>query len=112
MPQNWYLIFSFALIESFVIAILLTALMRVLALRLGVVDRPGERKMHKEPVPLLGGVAIYLTFNLVILSNLGLLMLSRNWTSPGSKIISSPSSARLPCGPSLGSLRGPLSSSF
>ncbi len=76
MPQNWYLIFSFALIESFVIAILLTALMRVVALRLGVVDQPGERKMHKEPVPLLGGVAIYLTFNLVILSNLGLLMLS------------------------------------
>ena len=28
MPQNWYLIFSFALIESFVVAILLTALMR------------------------------------------------------------------------------------
>ena len=76
MPPSWYLIVSFALIGSFVVAILLTALMRVVALRLGVVDRPGIRKMHSEPVPLLGGVAIYLTFNIVILSNLGLLMLS------------------------------------
>ena len=76
MSQNWYLIFSFALLESFIVAICLTALMRVLALRWGIVDRPGDRKMHSEPVPLLGGVAIYLTFNIVILSNLGLLMLA------------------------------------
>ncbi len=76
MSQNWYLIFSFALIESFVLSILLTALMRVIAIRLGIVDRPGDRKMHKEPVPLLGGVAIYLTFNIVIVLNLGVLMLS------------------------------------
>ena len=76
MSQNWYLIFSFALLESFIVAICLTALMRVLALRWGIVDCPGDRKMHSEPVPLLGGVAIYLTFNIVILSNLGLLMLA------------------------------------
>jgi len=76
MFQNWYLIFGIALVESFVVAICLTALMRKLALRLKVVDQPGDRKMHSEPVPLLGGVAIYLTFNVVILANLGILMLS------------------------------------
>ncbi|MCH7909550.1 MAG: undecaprenyl/decaprenyl-phosphate alpha-N-acetylglucosaminyl 1-phosphate transferase [Candidatus Hydrogenedentes bacterium] len=76
MSQNWYLIFSYALLESFIIAICLTGLMRVLALRWGIVDQPGDRKMHSEPVPLLGGVAIYLTFNIVILLNLGLLMLA------------------------------------
>ncbi|MDK1020949.1 MAG: MraY family glycosyltransferase [Candidatus Hydrogenedentes bacterium] len=76
MSQNWYLIFSYVLLESFIIAICLTGLMRVLALRWGIVDQPGDRKMHSEPVPLLGGVAIYLTFNIVILLNLGLLMLA------------------------------------
>ena len=58
MSQNWYLIFGFALLESFIIAICLTALMRVLALRWGIVDRPGDWKMPSEPVPLPGGVAI------------------------------------------------------
>ncbi len=76
MSPNWYLIFGYALIESFIIAICLTALMRFLAVRWGVVDQPGDRKMHSEPVPLLGGVAIYLTFNIVILVNLGLLTLA------------------------------------
>lgn len=43
------------------IALALTPLARWAALRLGVVDRPdGRRKLHKQPVPLLGGVALYL----------------------------------------------------
>lgn len=37
----------------------LTPAARQLALRLGVVDRPGARKLHLNPVPLLGGLAIY-----------------------------------------------------
>lgn len=74
MIQNWYLIFSYALVESFLVAIMLTALMRHTALRFRIVDRPGLRKMHDAPVPLLGGVAIYLTFNLVILINLAVLL--------------------------------------
>ena len=76
MLQNWYLIFSFALVESFVVAIGLTGIMRRLAIRFNIVDSPGERKMHVAPVPLLGGVAIYLSFNLVILTNLGLVLLA------------------------------------
>ncbi len=76
MIGNWYLIFSYILIESFLFAIVLTALMRRVAFGLGIVDRPGERKVHKEPVPLLGGVAIYLSFNLVILVNLWILLRS------------------------------------
>ncbi len=34
-------------------------LLRRLALRLGIVDMPAARKQHADPVPLLGGVAIY-----------------------------------------------------
>ncbi|WP_274366141.1 MraY family glycosyltransferase [Paenibacillus thermotolerans] len=32
---------------------------RSLALQYGFVDRPAARKIHKHPIPLLGGVAIY-----------------------------------------------------
>lgn len=32
---------------------------RQLALRVGMVDHPGPRKVHVEPTPLLGGIAIY-----------------------------------------------------
>ncbi len=41
----------------------LTPPLRVAALRFGIVDRPDERlKRHREPVPYLGGIAIYLAF--------------------------------------------------
>jgi UDP-GlcNAc:undecaprenyl-phosphate/decaprenyl-phosphate GlcNAc-1-phosphate transferase len=38
----------------------LTVPVRQLALRVGMVDHPGPRKVHLEPMPLLGGLAIYL----------------------------------------------------
>jgi UDP-GlcNAc:undecaprenyl-phosphate GlcNAc-1-phosphate transferase len=38
----------------------LTPLVRRLARKLGFVDRPAERKVHAEPVPLGGGVALVL----------------------------------------------------
>jgi|SRR5579862_1981831 len=37
----------------------LTVPVRALALRVGMVDRPGPRKVHLQPIPLLGGLAIY-----------------------------------------------------
>jgi UDP-GlcNAc:undecaprenyl-phosphate GlcNAc-1-phosphate transferase len=36
----------------------LTVPVRQLALRTGMVDHPGPRKVHAQPMPLLGGVAI------------------------------------------------------
>ena len=52
---------------SFVLAALLalytTPLMRAAALKFGIVDRPdGKLKHQKEPVPYLGGLAVYLAF--------------------------------------------------
>lgn len=48
-----------ALIIAFVASGSLTGPVRQLALRLGMVDRPGLRKVHSVPIPLLGGLAIY-----------------------------------------------------
>ena len=44
----------------------LTGPVRHLALRFGMVDKPGPRKVHVNPIPLLGGIAIYLAFVLAI----------------------------------------------
>jgi UDP-GlcNAc:undecaprenyl-phosphate GlcNAc-1-phosphate transferase len=40
-------------------SLMLTAPVRALALRVGMVDLPGPRKVHVKPIPLLGGLAIY-----------------------------------------------------
>jgi UDP-GlcNAc:undecaprenyl-phosphate GlcNAc-1-phosphate transferase len=56
---------------AFVIALcsslILTVPIRHLALRYGMVDKPGPRKVHVKPIPLLGGIAIYLGFALAVL---------------------------------------------
>ena len=41
-------------------SLLLTLPVRALAIRVGMVDLPGPRKVHVQPIPLLGGLAIYL----------------------------------------------------
>jgi len=43
-------------------AIILTPLVRKIALALGVVDKPGGRKVHRRNMPTLGGVAIAVGF--------------------------------------------------
>ncbi len=58
MHTTFLLIFASAL----VMAIGGTPLVRRVALRLGVIDRPNARKIHVDPIPLLGGVAIYGAF--------------------------------------------------
>jgi UDP-GlcNAc:undecaprenyl-phosphate GlcNAc-1-phosphate transferase len=52
------LIFLTALIFS----IVSTPIARRIALAVGVVDAPAARKVHTDPVPLLGGAAIYVAF--------------------------------------------------
>jgi UDP-GlcNAc:undecaprenyl-phosphate GlcNAc-1-phosphate transferase len=44
-----------------------TPIARRIAIRLGVVDMPGARKIHASPIPLLGGVAVYFAFLLAVL---------------------------------------------
>jgi UDP-GlcNAc:undecaprenyl-phosphate/decaprenyl-phosphate GlcNAc-1-phosphate transferase len=59
-----YIWFVIAVVVSFA----LTAGVRLVALRYGVVDNPGlERKIHTKPIPLMGGVAVYLAFSVVLI---------------------------------------------
>src|SRR5215471_14738751 len=52
-----------AFILSFGFALYLTPLMRKAALQLGIVDKPdGLLKKHRDPIPYLGGLAVFLAF--------------------------------------------------
>ena len=48
-------------------SLFLTVPVRALAIRVGMVDSPGPRKVHLTPIPLLGGLAIYAGVMLAIL---------------------------------------------
>ncbi len=49
----------------------LTVPVRQLALRVGMVDHPGPRKVHLQPIPLLGGLAIYAGVLIALLVSMG-----------------------------------------
>ena len=57
----------FALVTALMVSFSLTPAARRLALHLGLIDRPGPRKVHLTPIPLLGGLAIYVGALLAIL---------------------------------------------
>ncbi len=50
------------LLSAFALAVSTTPLVRRLAVRLGIVDQPAGRKIHTRPMPLMGGIGIYLAF--------------------------------------------------
>lgn len=60
MHPAWSYLISF--VVAFAIVYFSVPSVRRLAIRIGFVDQPGQRKIHTEPVPLLGGIAIYVSF--------------------------------------------------
>jgi len=55
------------LVVGFAASLGLTPLSRQIAMRLGVVDKPNQRKIHQDHKPLMGGLAIYLALALSLL---------------------------------------------
>ncbi len=58
----------FIFILSLVFSLILTPLVKSIALRFNLVDQPSERKVHAQPIPRIGGVGIYLAFFLPFVS--------------------------------------------
>lgn len=54
----WLFIAS-CLISAFWVSFLTTGLMRVISPRLGLIDKPSERKVHLTPIPMGGGIGIW-----------------------------------------------------
>jgi len=55
-------VYMLILSTALAMAVGATPVVRHVALRLGVIDRPNARKIHVNPIPLMGGVAIYGAF--------------------------------------------------
>ncbi len=76
---------------AFALAMLLTPLARRLALRTGLVDKPGARKIHAAPKPYGGGIGIFLTVTLFTVGGyLGATLIDWHAVSlPGAEAIAS-----------------------
>lgn len=81
--ERQYLIYAYALISTFFLSMLLTAVMRRLAWRFDILDHPGERKVHAEPMPLMGGVAIVVSFFAIVLTHILVFRVMRIAGLPG-----------------------------
>ncbi len=58
----------FIICLSIFISVILTYLVKILALKLEIVDKPDfNRKIHKKPIPLMGGLAVFLSFFILLL---------------------------------------------
>jgi len=70
MPKYYFITF----LSSFILVFLLTSLARRMAFRFDILDHPrAPVKVHREPVPYLGGVAIFLAFLIPVIAGFFLL---------------------------------------
>ena len=52
---------------SLIVSLVLTPIVRRAMLKLGILDMPNESRWHRQPVALMGGIAIFISFALVAL---------------------------------------------
>jgi UDP-GlcNAc:undecaprenyl-phosphate/decaprenyl-phosphate GlcNAc-1-phosphate transferase len=52
----------FTLIVCFIVSILITPLIKKLAMYIGATDQPNQRKVHHSTMPRMGGLAIFISF--------------------------------------------------
>lgn len=81
-------LYTYFILISFTTAWILTRAMRSLALQWRFLDHPADRKIHVRPTPMMGGVALWLTFFGILWSHqLGACLLAKNivafsWVPP------------------------------
>lgn len=63
----WGACFLYLVLFPGILSLVLTRVIITISRRAGFLDRPAERKIHKEPVPLMGGFAVYLAFVITVI---------------------------------------------
>lgn len=63
-----------AIVIALGLALLVTPAVKKFAIKLGALDRPDQRKVHKRVMPRLGGLAIYLSFVAAVLLTMDISM--------------------------------------
>jgi UDP-GlcNAc:undecaprenyl-phosphate GlcNAc-1-phosphate transferase len=64
-------LFAGAFVIAFATAVFVTPFVRQLAQHVGMLDAIGERRMHDQPRPRIGGIAVYLGFAFALFSVVG-----------------------------------------
>lgn len=59
------------LVISLAISSIILPIIIIIARKYEITDKPGGRKSHKEPIPLLGGLGIFISFTLTMLIYVG-----------------------------------------
>jgi UDP-GlcNAc:undecaprenyl-phosphate/decaprenyl-phosphate GlcNAc-1-phosphate transferase len=72
-----------AALIAFATSMFTTPYVRRLALNVGMLDATGERRMHDQPKPRIGGIAVYLGFAVALFSALGYLIQTQQFGQPG-----------------------------
>ncbi|MFH0889153.1 MAG: MraY family glycosyltransferase [Planctomycetota bacterium] len=62
--NNWLIIYLIAFLLSGLTSYFITFLTRIISTRLKIIDNPSSLKMHKEPIPRLGGIGIFIGFTI------------------------------------------------
>jgi UDP-GlcNAc:undecaprenyl-phosphate GlcNAc-1-phosphate transferase len=86
--------------KAFLIAIVLTPIVRDVFRSYNVVDRPGQRKVHAYPIPRVGGIAIAIAYGVALL------------TAPAAEAAAAPAAWKLLPGAALVFLTGLLDDFF
>ncbi len=66
MNYNW-LLYIAAFASAFAITLVTTPLAKKISIKMGAIDIPKDRGMHKKPMPRMGGIAIVLGFMITVL---------------------------------------------
>jgi len=74
-------LYAYLIVSSLLLSLILVPIAKKFAIRWNIHDQPGERKIHHTPKPYLGGVAIFLSFIIVLLGNLVLFLILKDQAS-------------------------------
>ena len=65
---------TYDILVSLAVCLVLIALLRPIAIRIGLVDRPNARKLHSGHIPMIGGIALFLTLVIALFFHPGHLL--------------------------------------
>ena len=71
MKTTYILLFAAAALIAAATALLVTPLVRRLALHVGMLDASDDRRMHVDPKPRIGGLAVFLGFAFALFATVG-----------------------------------------
>ncbi|GAB4320161.1 MAG: MraY family glycosyltransferase [Candidatus Sumerlaeia bacterium] len=80
MPLSWNIVYLVLFAQALAVGLALVPPAERVGRRLGLIDAPGERKIHSAPVPRSGGIGIVAALTLVVAMDVGAALLLESYT--------------------------------